>query len=61
MFNDRSFKFYTQLRGISTKDSYAQWPISARDLVMLTGSTSVSYEHVYFSCYMRHWTDSVFV
>ena len=33
--------FTHNLRGRSTKDSYTQWPISGRDPVTLTGSTSV--------------------
>jgi len=53
--------FSHNLRGRSTKDSYTQWPISGRDPVTLTGSTSVLYEHVYFNCCVRHWTDAVFV
>ena len=48
MFNDRPFKFYT-LRGRSAKVSYTQWPISGRDPVTLTGSTSVAEQA------MGHW------
>jgi len=61
MFNDRPFKFYTQLRGRSTKDSYTQWPISGRGSGHCYWIYVCIYEHVYFSCYVRHWTDSVFV
>jgi len=41
MFNDRPFRFYTQLNREEYKDSYTQWPINGRDPVTLTGSTSV--------------------
>jgi len=52
--------FTHNLRGMSTKDSYTQWPISGRDPVTLTGSTSV-YMSMFTLTAIWHWTDSVFV
>jgi len=51
--NSRVVEFWVVLTSVTNlRDRFG--------LYSLTGSMSVS-KHVYVNCYMRHWTDAVFV
>ena len=66
----RIFKFYTQLTTEKYNNTYIREPVNSRVVefcIVLTNVTNL-HDHFYLyslnvhlNCYMRHWTDTVFI